>query len=149
MIATDQVAHRMTAIGTYPTGLGRWTWMTFCDKNNIMLRVVTGYRPCEAPGISTTYQQQLRYFRGNNDNRDPRTAFYEDLFQDVSVWKQEGDRIIIGLDANEDVRKGETSNFFQAVGMKEAILNSHTGRDPPATYNRNMNREPIDGMWVT
>ena len=53
------------------------------------------------------------------------------------------------MDANEDVRKGETYNFFRAAGMKEAILSSHTGRDPPATYNRNMNREPIDGLWVT
>ena len=33
--------------------------------------------------------------------------------------------------------------------MKEAILTSHTCRDPLDTYNRNMNREPIDGLWVT
>ena len=59
MIATDQVAHRMTAMGTDLTGLGRWTCMTFRGKNNIMLRVVTWYRPCEATGVSTTYQQQL------------------------------------------------------------------------------------------
>ena len=99
--------------------------------------------------VSSMYQQQLRYFRGNNDNRDSRTAFYEDLFQEVSLWKQAGEKIITGLDANEDVRKGETYKFFRVAGMKEAILISHIGRDPPAMYNRNMNREPIDNCWVT
>ena len=77
--------------------------MTMQGKGDHRLRIVTGYRSCEAPGVSTTYQQQRRFFRGKNDNRDPRKAFYDDLFHEVTVWKQAGDKIIIGLDANEDI----------------------------------------------
>ena len=118
-------------------------------KENTMLQIVAGYRPCESTGVSSTYQQQQRFFRGYNDNRDPRKAFYDDLFQEVSQWKQDGEKIIICLDANEDIQTCETEAFFRAVGMKEYILTSHTGRTPPATQNRNTKREPIDGLWVT
>jgi hypothetical protein len=56
---------------------------------------------------------------------------------------------VIGMDSNEDIRTGATENFFQALGMKEAILSRHQGKSPPATYNRNLQRQPIDGIWVT
>ena len=94
--ATDQVAHRVSATGHDESGLGRWTWMSIQGKGNHLLRIVTGYRPCEAPGVSTTYQQQQRFFRSHSDNRDPRTAFYEDLFHQVNLWKQNGDNLIMG-----------------------------------------------------
>ncbi len=56
---------------------------------------------------------------------------------------------IVGIYANEDIRAGQTAEFFNTLGMQEAILTRHATRSPPATHNRNNSREPIDGIFVT
>jgi hypothetical protein len=33
--------------------------------------------------------------------------------------------------------------------MNEAILTKHASKSPPATYNRNYSRQPIDGIWIS
>jgi hypothetical protein len=55
----------------------------------------------------------------------------------------------MAMNANEDVRTGTTDELFQALGMKEAILTWHASKSPPATYNWNLQRHQIDGIWVT
>ena len=77
---------------------------------------------------------------------DPRQAFYDNLFDKITKWKELGDHIIVGIDANEDVRKGKTHEMFCMLGMTEIILQHH--RNPPATCNKNNNREPIDGLFL-
>ena len=111
--------------------------------------MVSVYRPCEAPGATTTYQQQLRQLRHHTVEFEPRAALYEDLFMECTEWMDEGDQLIIGIDANEDVRIGATAEFFQTLGMREAILDKHSQSSPPATHNRNNQRQPIDGLFVT
>ena len=64
-------------------------------------------------------------------------------------WLEEGDQLIISIDANEDVHTGATVNFLQALGMREAILDKHSQSSPPATHSRNNRRQPIDGLFVT
>jgi hypothetical protein len=61
----------------------------------------------------------------------------------------EGDQLIIGIDANEDVRTGATAEFFQTLGLRDAILDKHSQSSPPATHNRNNQRQPSDGLFVT
>jgi hypothetical protein len=59
-------------------------------------------------------------------------------------WMEDGDKLIIRTDANKDVRTGATVKFFQALGMREAILDKHsqaTG-SPPTTHNRNNQPTP-------
>jgi hypothetical protein len=84
----------------------------------------------------------------HKSNFEPREALYKDLHRACSEWLVAGDQLIIGIDANEDVRTGQTEAFFRTLGMKEAILTWHT-RSPPATQNRNTHRQPIDGLFVT
>jgi hypothetical protein len=67
------------------------------------------YQPCKAPGATATYQQQLRFLQHHTAEFQPRTALYEDLFMECTEWMDEGDQLIIGIDANEDVRTGATS----------------------------------------
>ena len=75
---------------------------------------------------------------------------YEDLYEEAKQWKEQGDHIIIAGDVNEDVRTGQTEEFFKALGMREVILEKHSSDcSPPATHNKNNKREPIDGIWAT
>ncbi len=149
LISTDEVTHRIMSTGKDPTGLGRWCWTRFQGKNGIKVRTISVYRPCEAPGATTTYQQQLRFLRHHQVEFEPREALYEDLYMECADWIEEGNQLILGIDANEDVRTGATAAFFKALGMREAILAKHVQVSPPATHNRNNQRQPIDGLFVT
>jgi hypothetical protein len=60
-----------------------------------------------------------------------------------------GDHVILGMDANEDVRRGETDEILGQAGLCEIILELHNDQSPPATHNRNNKRELIDGFWTT
>lgn len=60
-----------------------------------------------------------------------------------------GDHVIIGMDANEDVRTGEVNDLLSEAGLREVIIELHQDESPPATHNRNTKREPIDGLWAT
>jgi hypothetical protein len=150
MIVTDDASHKVCEQGRDETGLGRWTWVRLQGKDGVKVRILTAYRPCDSVGPDTVNEQHYRYLRKHRKgDTAPRTAFYEDLFPLIKSWKNEGDHVIIGMDANEDVRCGETQEFFRALDMNEAILSRHKDKSPPATYNRNESRQPIDGIWTT
>jgi hypothetical protein len=53
------------------------------------------------------------------------------------------------MEANEDVRYGSIDLAFKGLGLREAILDKHSDKSPPATQNRNTNRQPIDGIWTS
>ena len=149
MIATDELAHRVINTGKDPTGLGRWCWMQLQGRNGIKVRLISVYHPCDTPGATTTFQQQHRYLRKHNSDADPRQAIYDDLYIACSEWLRLGDQLIVGIDANKDIRTGHTAEFFATLGMHEAILTRHSERSPPATHNRNHSRQPIDGFFMT
>jgi hypothetical protein len=73
----------------------------------------------------------------------------EDLTSAIAEWKVEGDHVILGMDANEDVCGGEADLFFKKVCMCEVILKLHSESSPPETYKQNNKRQPIDGLWAT
>jgi hypothetical protein len=129
--------------------LGRWVWIHLQGKEGHTIRLATAYRPCESPGASTVFHQQARGLSVNNDHRNPRDAILEDLAESIVQWQAAGDHIIVDMDANEDIRNGEVNATFSRLGLKEAILDRHKDKSPPATQNCNTNRQPIDGLWVS
>jgi hypothetical protein len=141
---------RITEQGKDHSKLGRWSWLRLEGKQGHHLRVVSAYCPVESIGPGTVFSQHKRYLqRCSNQKEDPRQAIYTDLGNDIEKWKEEGDKILIGIDANEDVRTGNTREFFQMMGMHEVILQTYKQLNPPATCDKNNNREPIDGIFVT
>jgi hypothetical protein len=149
IVATGEAKHRITSRGKDSSGLGRWVWIRLTGKEGHHVRILTLYRPCESGGASTVFQQHSRGLTAKDDLRNPRTAILKDVLLLVDTWKELGDHVIIGMDANEDVRKGETNDLFSAAGFREVILDLHNDLSPPATYNRNTKRQPIDGFWAT
>jgi hypothetical protein len=149
IVATKEIAHRNITTGKDPTNLGRWSWIRIQGKEGQSVRIATAYRPCESPGASTVFHQQARGLSKTDDHRNPLDAFLQDLAQAIKVWKEAGDHIIIGMDANEDVRNGEVNTMFEGLGLREAILDKHKDKSPPATQNRNTKRQPIDGIWIS
>ena len=103
--STGSCINRDLEQGEDPSGLGRWAWHKYRGKDNLTLRVVSAYRP-NGPGMGgthTVYAQHLRHLLSTKDDRDPRVAFCEDLKAQLSSWIEEGNQIIVGLDANDDL----------------------------------------------
>ena len=97
-----------------------------------------------------SYQQQRRYFIQKERNRTcPRKRFREDLIEQLSKWKENGDRLIVCTDPNEHTYEksiGKTPAKVDGLGMKEAI-SIFTGKKLGATFFRGT--RPIDGVWHT
>ena len=57
--------------------------------------------------------------------------------------------MIPGMDHNEDVRTGPLAVKLQELGMIDSILTLYSASPPPAIFNRNKTRTPIDALWVS
>ena len=96
-----------------------------------------------------------RHFKSNNrlDNIgntiNPRDAFYEDLGKEIKKWSEAGDQIIVGIDANEDVREGKTKEFFDKMNMYESIISSHPDSSILSTNSNSSHSKPIDGIFLS
>ena len=138
--------------GKDDSGLGRWVVMTFQGSHGIVTRVVCGYNPCVTNRRATrsTYQQHKRYFVTKESDRTcPRTRFREDLVRQLTKWREAGDRLIVCMDANENIYKksiGKTLTKEDGLGMKE-VVGDFTGQQLGATFFRG--KTPIDGLWAT
>jgi hypothetical protein len=143
---------RITDKGEDPLGLGRWTWARIQGKQGHITRFVTAYRPVRSTeGEQTVHSQHLRELRRQGRfDEEPREAFIKDLEKEIEEWKESGDHLVISMDANEDVRSGNIADMFGRIGgMREAILTRHPQFSPPATFDKNRKRTPIDGIWVS
>ena len=89
--------------GKYDTGLGRWVVMVFQVSEGIKTRIVYGYNPCYKKKMDsrTSYQHQRRYLvLKDKDQNFPRKCLHDDLIRQLQDWREEGDRIILCMDAN-------------------------------------------------
>lgn len=138
--------------GRDPSGLGRWVVMTLQGSNGIRTRIVCGYNPCynNKPNSRTVYQQHRRHFiLREKDDTCPRKRFRQDLVAQLEKWREEGDRLIVCMDANENIYKksiGKTLTKINGLGMRE-VVGDFTGQQIGATFFRGST--PIDAVWAT
>ena len=137
--------------GRDESGLGRWVHMAF-HGNNMTTRVICSYSPCYNRNLAsgTSYSQQRRYLlTDKHDTTCPRTRFREDLVQQLVAWRNQGDRIILCMDANEHIYRkalGKILTDPAGLAMSE-VVGDFTGEQLGATYFRGS--KPIDAVWAT
>ena len=137
--------------GKDPTGLGRWSVMTF-QGEGVRTRIICGYNPCynTKKDSGTSYQQQHRFFvNTQHDLTCPRRKFHDDLIAQMTKWREEGDRLVVCMDANEDIYKkaiGKSLTDTDGLNMSE-VVGDFTGKRIGPTFFRG--RKPIDGVWAT
>jgi hypothetical protein len=137
--------------GKDETGLGMWSVMTFKGDRG-RTRVICGYNPCynSNPDSSTSYQKHRRFFvTWKNDLTCPRAKFWDDLVVQLQRWREDGDRLVVCLDANEDIYKkslGKSLTDIDGLVMKE-VVGEFTQIPVGAKYFRGS--KPIDGIWAT
>jgi hypothetical protein len=120
--------------------------------NSVRTRIICEYNPCGNAklNLGTTYQQQRRYFvTMKKDTTCPRKRFHNNLLKQLNKWCQEGDRLIVCMDANKDIYKksiGKSLTSREELNMVE-VVGEFTGRQIGATFFRGL--KPIDGIWAT
>ena len=148
IFSINNAASQIMGSGRDMTGLGRWTWTKYRGRNGIVTRVVCSYRPCAPTGtdkIFSVYAQQQRFFDEQLDDICPREAFVRDLCNEIDTWLEQGEQLIVALDANEELRRGPVSTAFQQRNLREVLLSRHGHNAPPTTDNGSA---VINGIWV-
>ena len=85
-----------------PRGLGRWcSWPFYCNPNHVT-RIVVAYRPCaqKTKGLTTVYQQHLRYIQSHSLQTEPVAMFDTNLSKQIKEWRGAGKRIVLVIDMN-------------------------------------------------
>ena len=145
--SVNKGAHRVMECGKDSRGLGRWAWTRYRGRSGVNVRFVTAYRPVlNRQGVQSVWNQQKGYFEGIKDDRCPRQIFVDDLCKEVEGWLEAGDQLVIGMDANDDVRRSTLKSRLEKLGLVESITSRH-GLNGPPTYDRGS--APIDGLFVS
>jgi hypothetical protein len=137
--------------GKDESSLGRWTVMTLWG-DGVRMRVVCGYNPCynKNTNSSTTYQQHRHFFiTRRRDLTCPRTKFREDLVVQSTQWRNDGDRLIVCLNAYKHIYKkliGKVLTDIEGQAMKE-VIGKFTGTSIGSTFFPSS--KPIIGVWAT
>jgi hypothetical protein len=132
------------------TGLGRWTGMKLQGKG-IRTRAVCRCNPCMNSKLNSgaSYQQHRHFFiTQQKDDSCLRKQFREDLVKQLEKWREEGDRIIVCMDANENMYKksiGKAQTNKDGLNMVE-VVGEFTGKKIGATSFRGS--KPINGIWA-
>jgi len=119
----NNAAHRVFDSGDDPSGLGRWSWTRYQGRSNITLRVISAYHPCASTGPLTVYSQHQNYFDKENIDGCPRNLFTMHLLTEITKWTQDGDQIILLLDANKDIR--DFAQTIQQAGLRDVLITHH------------------------
>jgi endonuclease/exonuclease/phosphatase family metal-dependent hydrolase len=146
IIGANDIVHRIQESGSDQHKLGRWTWFKLQGQQGMQLRIVMVYRPVYSVGMLSTYQQQKQYLLSNDIDTCPRQMFFHHLQEELQKWYDDGERIIIMGDFNEDIRSKNIKSFFSQFGMKDIIIQKH-GITAPNTYANGT--VPIDGVFAT
>ena len=98
--------------------------------------------------MDTVWNQHVIYYQDEREIEEPdvRALFLVDLCKTLSDFHDFGDHVVLGLDANDDVRDGEVSAALAEISIGEAVIKNHKGESVPTTCARNTLRKPIDSF---
>lgn len=91
--------------------MGRWVSTRLLGANETTVNVIAAYQVCQttATGVNTAASQQVSHLTEENATQgdlariNPRNAFIRDLQQFIHQQQQNGDRIILVGDFNEEI----------------------------------------------
>ena len=136
--------------GTDHTNLGRWSWYTLEGESGHRTKIITAYAPVgnERSSTGSNWKHQQRYIQKNNLLTTVFEMFCDDLCTLLQDWQSQNDRIILLMDANNNVHNGTLSKRLAGdlIQMKEAVHKVKRGQGPN-THIRGS--EPFDGIWHT
>lgn len=148
-IAFGQAAYRATKMGEDPTGLGRWSWIEFRGRDEMLTRIYTAYRPGSKPSgdtqRTTVYHQHARYIRRNKLNAEPRQLFDNDIYLELKAQLTKSN-VALMIDVNQDVVTGHFTQRMQKIGLIN-IIAEKIETTLPGTHHRGS--KPISAIYTS
>ena len=151
-----QLAGTIIDVGTDAWDLGRWCWMLAKGRDGHKVRIVVAYQPCisKLSQLGTVHSQHRRYLdHEGRRSETPRAAFRHDLLTSLRAWRENGERLILFMDANEDTTKGPLNAALTGPGllMREGVRSLHPNLPATPTFKAagRMGRAPIDAVYLT
>jgi hypothetical protein len=122
-----QLASRVADKGVDDRNLGRWAWTQFKGQHGHSTCIVSVYVPCHSEGEETVYKQHRRHLHGNGIMECPRHILLRELRQQLLSWRSAGNRLVVFLDANENMTKGPFYDMLTGEGLYlwEAVTTWH------------------------
>jgi hypothetical protein len=121
-----------------PSGLGRWSGLTFLGKASTQLSIITAYRTCggsiKTAPLGSTFMREYEYYQSKGiKNPQPRRLFFTDLTLYMNTLRggNESHSFIVMLDANSEL--SQDTSFLDFIHQQE--LSDLHSRDPAhSTY---------------
>jgi hypothetical protein len=113
---------------------------------------VCGYNPCGNHKLNsgTSYQQQRRFFvTKKKDLTCPRKCFHDNLMAQLTKWREEGDQLVVCMDANKNIYKkliGHSLTHPNGLNMSK-VVGDFTGKKLGPMFFHGS--KPIDRVWAT
>ena len=127
-------------------GLRRWTsWLLFASpthKTRVVLAYNLGKRTSNYLG--TVYQQHLCFIQLNRWNITPYELFMIDFMAAIIRWTNAGERLLIFIDMNEHILKGQLASKLLSLGLMEATHQSWGEKEP---HTHVSGSKPIDRVY--
>ena len=124
---------------TDPTGLGRWSGLTFQGKSQTKLSIITAYRSCTGSvktsgALGSTYIRECEYYKQKGiKSPNPRMLLLDDLRDYISQLRNENEdhAIIFMMDANSVLA---TDEKFKEFLIQQELFDLHDRAPAPSTY---------------
>mmetsp|Transcript_4761 Transcript_4761/g.7242 ORF Transcript_4761/g.7242 Transcript_4761/m.7242 type:complete len:204 (+) Transcript_4761:235-846(+) len=139
---TNHLAHKP------PDLLGRFVVSSILGPRNQAISAITAYRPVQTgSGVNPVIQQQQRVL-GQNSN--PYQQLLLDLADMILTLRWKGDKIIIAMDANEElpqqpnIIRNDLETFCATTGLLDAMTTLHGYATIPSCSRSSDTSSPID-----
>jgi hypothetical protein len=134
-------------IATHSDKYGRFVSQTFIGKNDRKVTVIAAYRVVAGTaGPSSAFAQQRAMLVTEGRSADPRSVFLIDMLAFILEAQQQGNSVILGIDANETMQKPSSGirKLVEQCGLVDA--HAHLYEKSPWASHRQGSR-PIDFMF--
>jgi hypothetical protein len=123
IVAMLETKTRVLRKGKDAHTLGQCAWMLLQGRHGRHTHMVSVHWPYKNMATrGTVYNQQLHYWRDNNKFECPLEIFDEQLEEEIKAWLLLGDHLMIGIDANEDVRTGTVAAMMRRLDLRDLLL---------------------------
>ena len=102
-------------------------------------------------GINLVWNQQVMFFQQENrcQNPDILDNFDTQLCHFIKNLLNEGHNVVLGMNANDNVRNRKISKALEDISMSESIVKFHKDRTPSDTCATNRKRKVIESIWTS
>ena len=90
----------------------------------------------------------MNYIRQKGLRTNPKAMFRDDLLGALRIWRNNGERVILMMDANEHVSDGTMCSQLRQpdIDMHPAVDSTTPGTSPKTWFR---GKEAIDDIWFS